>query len=77
MFQMQPDGSVKVPVPFNAATQYNYIVLEYPTMPTAANPIENAAPSPSPLLLFLRGAGRAGTLYDALPCVPGRVDYLH
>ena len=45
MFQMQPDGSVKVPVPFNAATQYNYIVLEYPTMPTAANPIENAAPA--------------------------------
>lgn len=45
MFQMQPDGTVKVPVPFNAATQYNYIVLEYPTMPTAANPIENAAPA--------------------------------
>lgn len=45
MFQVQPDGSVKVPVPFNSATQYNYIVLEYPTMPTAANPLENAAPA--------------------------------
>ncbi|WP_282209721.1 hypothetical protein [Parvibacter caecicola] len=45
MFQVQPDGSVKVPVPFNAATQYNYIVLEYPTMPTVSNPLENAAPA--------------------------------
>lgn len=45
MFQVQPDGSVKIPVPFNAATQCNYIVLEYPTMPTAASPIENAAPA--------------------------------
>lgn len=45
MFQVQPDGSVKVPVPFNAATQYNYIVLEYPTLPTAQNPLDNAAPA--------------------------------
>lgn len=45
MFQVQPNNTVKVPVPFNAATQYNYLVLEYPTMPTAANPLENAAPA--------------------------------
>lgn len=45
MFQVQPDGTVKVPVPFNAATQSNYLVLEYPVMPTATDPLENAAPA--------------------------------
>lgn len=45
MFQVQPDESVKLPVPFNAANQYNYLVLEYPVMPDAANPLEYAAPA--------------------------------
>lgn len=45
MFQVQPDGTVKIPVPFNAATQYNYILLEYPVMPTASYPLDYAAPA--------------------------------
>lgn len=52
MFQMQPDGSVKVPVPFNAATQYNYIVLDYPVMSTPDNPVSYAAPARNRFLYF-------------------------
>lgn len=52
MFQMQPDGSVKVPVPFNAATQYNYIVLDYPVMSTPDNPVSHAAPARNRFLYF-------------------------
>lgn len=52
MFQMQPDGSVKIPVPFNAATQYNYIVLDYPVMSTPDNPVSYAAPARNRFLYF-------------------------
>ena len=52
MFQVQPDGSVKVPVPFNSATQYNYIVLDYPVMSTPDNPVSNAAPARNRFLYF-------------------------
>lgn len=52
MFQMHPDGSVKIPVPFNAATQYNYIVLDYPVMSTPDNPVSYAAPARNRFLYF-------------------------
>ena len=52
MFQVQPDGTVKVPVPFNAATQFNYLVLDYPVMPTQENPVSYAAPARSRYLYF-------------------------
>lgn len=52
MFQMQPDGTVKIPVPFNAATQYNYLVLDYPVMPTSDDPISYAAPARNRYLYF-------------------------
>ena len=42
MFQVQPDNTVKVPVPFNAATQYNYLVLDYPVMPPPCDPSYSA-----------------------------------
>lgn len=52
MFQVQPDGTVKVPVPFNAATQYNYLVLDYPVMSTPDNPVSYAAPARNRFLYF-------------------------
>lgn len=52
MFQVQPDGTVKVPVPFNAATQCNYLVLDYPVMPTPDNPVSYAAPARNRFLYF-------------------------
>lgn len=52
MFQVQPDGTVKVPVPFNAATQCNYLVLDYPVMPTPENPVSYAAPARCRYLYF-------------------------
>ena len=52
MFQVQPDGTVKVPVPFNAATQCNYLVLDYPVMPTPDNPVSYAAPARNRYLYF-------------------------
>lgn len=30
---VSPDGSVRVPVPFNVASQANYLVIDYPDMP--------------------------------------------
>ena len=52
MFQVQPDGTVKVPVPFNAATQCNYLVLDYPVMSTPDNPVSHAAPARNRFLYF-------------------------
>lgn len=52
MFQVQPDGTVKVPVPFNAATQCNYLVLDYPVMSTPDNPVSYAAPARNRFLYF-------------------------
>lgn len=52
MFQVQPDGTVKVPVPFNAATQCNYLVLDYPMMSTPDNPVSYAAPARNRFLYF-------------------------
>lgn len=52
MFQVQPDGTVKVPVPFNAATQYNYLVLDYPVMSTPDTPVSYAAPARNRFLYF-------------------------
>lgn len=52
MFQVQPDNTVKVPVPFNAATQYNYLVLDYPIMPTPSDPVSYAAPARARYLYF-------------------------
>lgn len=52
MFQVQPDNTVKVPVPFNAATQYNYLVLDYPIMPTPTDPVSYAAPARNRYLYF-------------------------
>lgn len=52
MFQVQPDGTVKIPVPFNAATQCNYLVLDYPVMPTPDDPVSYAAPARNRYLYF-------------------------
>lgn len=52
MFQVQPDNTVKVPVPFNAATQYNYLVLDYPVMPAPSDPVSYAAPARARYLYF-------------------------
>lgn len=52
MFQVQPNNTVKVPVPFNAATQYNYLVLDYPVMPTPSDPVSYAAPARARYLYF-------------------------
>lgn len=52
MFQVQPDGTVKVPVPFNAAAQCNYLVLDYPVMSTPDNPVSYAAPARNRFLYF-------------------------
>lgn len=52
MFQVHPDNTVKVPVPFNAATQYNYLVLDYPIMPTPSDPVSYAAPARARYLYF-------------------------
>lgn len=52
MFQVQPNGTVKVPVPFNAATQCNYLVLDYPVMSTPDNPVSYAAPARNRFLYF-------------------------
>jgi hypothetical protein len=52
MFQVQPDGTVKIPVPFNAATQCNYLVLDYPVMPTPADPVSYAAPARNRYLYY-------------------------
>ena len=52
MFQVQPNNMVKVPVPFNAATQYNYLVLDYPVMPTPSGPVSYAAPARARYLYF-------------------------
>lgn len=44
LFWLLPDGTIKLPVPFNVAQQYNYIAVTFPTA-TGATPIAYEQPS--------------------------------
>nr|DAU86376.1 MAG TPA: Major tail protein [Bacteriophage sp.] len=35
-----PDDTVPLPFPFSVASRYNYLMVEFPVMPSAGNPIE-------------------------------------
>lgn len=37
---VMPDGTVALPFPFSVASRYNYLMVEFPIMPTAGVPIE-------------------------------------
>ena len=41
---VMPDGTVALPFPFSVASRYNYLMVEFPIMPTAGEPLahENA-----------------------------------
>lgn len=37
---MPPEGGIKLPIPFDVAARYNYLVVDIPTMTSEENPIE-------------------------------------
>lgn len=41
-FQILPDGSIKLPIPFATLSRANYIFMEYPTPTDAARPLDHA-----------------------------------
>lgn len=43
-FQMLPDGTVRLPVPFATLSRANYIFVEYPTPTGPAQPLDHADP---------------------------------
>lgn len=43
-FQILPDGSIKLPIPFATLSRYNYIFVQYPTPTGAARPLDGADP---------------------------------
>lgn len=44
-FQIMPDGSIKLPIPFATLSRANYIFVEYPTPTGAAQPLDHADPA--------------------------------
>lgn len=44
-FQVLPDGSIKLPIPFATLSRANYIFVEYPTPTGAAQPLDHADPA--------------------------------
>ena len=44
-FQILPDGSIKLPIPFATLGRANYIFVEYPTPTDPARPLDHADPS--------------------------------
>lgn len=44
-FQILPDGSIKLPIPFATLSRANYIFVEYPTPTGAAQPLDHADPA--------------------------------
>lgn len=44
-FQILPDGSIKLPIPFATLSRSNYILAEYPTPTSAAQPLDHANPA--------------------------------
>ena len=44
-FQVLPDGSVKLPIPFATLSRANYIFVEYPTPTDGARPLDYADPA--------------------------------
>lgn len=48
-----PTGEVRLPIPANAATEYNYLVVDTPTMPTAGQPLDFAIPNVSRFCYFV------------------------
>lgn len=43
-FRMLPDGTVRLPIPFATLSRYNYILCEYPTPTSPADPLDHADP---------------------------------
>lgn len=43
-FQILPDGSIKLPIPFATLARSNYIFVQYPTPTDAARPLDGADP---------------------------------
>lgn len=41
-FQILPDGSIKLPIPFATLSRANYVFVEYPTPTNAAQPLDHA-----------------------------------
>lgn len=41
-FQILPDGSIKLPIPFATLSRANYVFVEYPTPTDAARPLDHA-----------------------------------
>lgn len=48
-----PTGEVRLPIPANAATEYNYLVVDTPTMPTSGQPLDFATPNVSRFCYFI------------------------
>lgn len=44
-FQILPDGTVKLPIPFATLSRANYIFVEYPTPTGVAQPLDHADPA--------------------------------
>ena len=43
-FQILPDGTIKLPIPFATLSRANYVFVEYPTPTDAARPLDHADP---------------------------------
>lgn len=43
-FQILPDGSIKLPIPFATLSRANYVFVEYPTPTDTARPLDHADP---------------------------------
>lgn len=48
-----PTGEVRLPITANAATEYNYLVVDTPTMPTSGQPLDFATPNVSRFCYFI------------------------
>ena len=38
-FLTSKDGEIKLPVPFNVAARYNYLIADFPVIPDASDPL--------------------------------------
>lgn len=70
VMQMLPDGTIKLPVPVNAAVLYNYIHVRLPVMTSNGEPLDYAEPAKTDYFYFVldvvQGSPSATTFVLAL-----------
>ena len=52
-FRVQPDSSIKLPIPFDAACEYNYIAIRFPRATAPDFPLDNSSPHKERFFYFI------------------------